>query len=133
MPAGSSSASGYPAGGVPTGSTEPAGSIPATSTSVSANSILVYAEATTLPPGQSLGSSENTTRFSIPSDVQEAELKIPFTSSSYNDDFSATLTNLAPTVAVNPIPAKRVNTVHPQSQIIGDLASLVQTRSRAQN
>nr|GFA75254.1 ribonuclease H-like domain, reverse transcriptase, RNA-dependent DNA polymerase [Tanacetum cinerariifolium] len=34
--------------------------------------------------------------------------------------------------AVNPIPTKRVNTVHPQSQIIGDLASLVQTRSRAQ-
>nr|GFD39169.1 hypothetical protein [Tanacetum cinerariifolium] len=57
-----SSASGYPAGSVPAGSeklagsTELAGSIPATSTSVSANSIPVYAEATTLPPGQSLGS-----------------------------------------------------------------------------
>nr|GEY44222.1 hypothetical protein [Tanacetum cinerariifolium] len=58
MPAGSSSASGYPAY-----STEPAGSILAASTSVSANSIPIYAEATTLPPGQSLGSSENTTRF----------------------------------------------------------------------
>nr|GFC43669.1 retrovirus-related Pol polyprotein from transposon TNT 1-94 [Tanacetum cinerariifolium] len=67
MPAGSSSASGYPTGGVPgggekpVGSTEPAGSIPAASTSVSADSIPVYAEATTLSPGQSLGSSENTT------------------------------------------------------------------------
>nr|GFD08164.1 hypothetical protein [Tanacetum cinerariifolium] len=67
MPAGSSSTSGYPAGGVPAGgekpagSTEPAGSIPAASTSVSADSIPVYTEATTLPPGQSLGSSENTT------------------------------------------------------------------------
>nr|GFD48241.1 hypothetical protein [Tanacetum cinerariifolium] len=43
MPTGSSSASGYPAG-----STKPAGSIPAASTSVSADSIPVYAEATTL-------------------------------------------------------------------------------------
>nr|GFC16646.1 retrovirus-related Pol polyprotein from transposon TNT 1-94 [Tanacetum cinerariifolium] len=94
MPAGSSSASGYPAGGVPAGgekpagSTEPTGSIPAASTSVSTDSIPVYAEATTLP--------------------------------------------LEPTVAVNPIPTNRVNTVHPQSQIIGDLSSPVQTRSRAQ-
>nr|GFD12560.1 hypothetical protein [Tanacetum cinerariifolium] len=62
MPAGSSSASGYPAGSVPgggeklAGSTKPAGSNPAASTSVSADSIPIYAEATTLPPGQSLGS-----------------------------------------------------------------------------
>ncbi|GJW48391.1 putative ribonuclease H-like domain-containing protein [Tanacetum coccineum] len=35
----------------------------------------------------------------------------------------ATLTNLAPAVEVNPIPTKRVNTIHPQSQILGDLAS----------
>nr|GFC49402.1 ribonuclease H-like domain, reverse transcriptase, RNA-dependent DNA polymerase [Tanacetum cinerariifolium] len=139
MPAGSSSASGYPAGSVPAGgekpscSTEPAGSIPTASISVSSDSIPVYAEATTLPPGQSLGSGENTTRFPVPSDVCKDQLSSGiFTSSSYDDDFSATLTNLAPTVAVNPIFTKRVNTFHPQSQIIGDLASLVQTRSRAQ-
>ncbi|GKC84727.1 hypothetical protein Tco_1140444, partial [Tanacetum coccineum] len=54
-----------------------------------------------------------------------------FTSSSYDDDFSATLTNLAPAVEVNPVPTKRVNTIHPQSQILGDLASPVLTRSRA--
>nr|GFC56260.1 hypothetical protein [Tanacetum cinerariifolium] len=129
MPVGSSSTSGYPAG-----STEPAGSIPAASTSVSADSIPVYAEATTLPPGQSLGSSENITQFPIPFDVCKDQLSSGiFTSSSYDDDFSATLTNLAPTVVVNHIPTKRVNTVHPQSQIIGDLASPVQTRSKAQN
>ncbi|GJT26893.1 hypothetical protein Tco_0907168 [Tanacetum coccineum] len=46
-----------------------------------------------------------------------------FTSSSYDDDFRATLTNLAPAVEVNPVPTKRVNTIHPQSQILGDLAS----------
>ncbi|GKB50099.1 putative ribonuclease H-like domain-containing protein [Tanacetum coccineum] len=54
-----------------------------------------------------------------------------FTSSSYDDDFRATLTNLAPAVEVNPVPTKRVNTIHPQSQILGDLASPVLTRSRA--
>ncbi|GKB05218.1 putative ribonuclease H-like domain-containing protein, partial [Tanacetum coccineum] len=31
-----------------------------------------------------------------------------FTSSSYDDDFSATLTNLAPAVEVNPVPTKRL-------------------------
>ncbi|GJX06445.1 retrovirus-related pol polyprotein from transposon TNT 1-94 [Tanacetum coccineum] len=51
---------------------------------------------------------------------------------SYDDDFRATLTNLAPAVEVNPVPTKRVNTIHPQSQILGDLASPVLTRSRAQ-
>nr|GFC18943.1 hypothetical protein [Tanacetum cinerariifolium] len=128
------STGGVPDGGEkPVGSTEPAGSIPTASTSVSADSIPVYAEATTLPPGQSLGSSENTTQFPVPSDVCKDQLSSGiFTSSSYDDDFSATLINLAPTVAVNPIPTKRVNTVHRQSQIIGDLASSVQTRSRAQ-
>ncbi|GJW22837.1 putative ribonuclease H-like domain-containing protein [Tanacetum coccineum] len=54
-----------------------------------------------------------------------------FTSSSYDDDFSATLTNLAPVVDVNPVPTRRVNTIHPQSQILGDLSSPVLTRSRA--
>ncbi|GJR09520.1 ribonuclease H-like domain, reverse transcriptase, RNA-dependent DNA polymerase [Tanacetum coccineum] len=55
-----------------------------------------------------------------------------FTSSSYDDDFSATLTNLAHVVDVNPVPTRRVNTIHPQSQILGDLSSPVLTRSRAQ-
>nr|GEY47217.1 nucleotide-binding alpha-beta plait domain-containing protein [Tanacetum cinerariifolium] len=41
----------------------------------------------------------------VPSDVCKDQLSFGiFTSSSYDDDFSATLTNLAPTVAVNPIP-----------------------------
>ncbi|GJT07329.1 putative ribonuclease H-like domain-containing protein [Tanacetum coccineum] len=87
----------------------------------------------TLPPGQQLGSSENTTRFPVPSDVCMDQISSGiFTSSSYDDDFRATLTNLAPAVEVNPVPTKRVNTIHPQSQILGDLASPVMTRSRAQ-
>ncbi|GJV03169.1 hypothetical protein Tco_1336738 [Tanacetum coccineum] len=118
----------------PAGSFEPADkSNPAVSSSVSADFNPVYADESTLPPGQSLGSSANTTRFPLPSDVCMDQLSSGiFTSSSYDDDFSATLTNLAPVVDVNPVPTRRVNTIHPQSQILGDLASPVLTRSRAQ-
>ncbi|GJR32524.1 putative ribonuclease H-like domain-containing protein [Tanacetum coccineum] len=138
--AGSTSAGSDPAGSHPAGTFQPAGSFdpaalgdPAASTSVSADFIPVHADESTLPPGQSLGSSENTKRFPVPSDVCKDQLSSGiFTSSSYDDDFSATLTNLAPAVEVNPVPTKRVNTIHPQSQILGDLASPVLTRSRAQ-
>ncbi|GKE54370.1 hypothetical protein Tco_1489526, partial [Tanacetum coccineum] len=51
-----------------------------------------------------------------------------FSSSSYDDDFGGTVTNLAPSIVVDSVPTKRVNTIHPQSQILGDLTSLVQTR-----
>ncbi|GJY24588.1 hypothetical protein Tco_0398246 [Tanacetum coccineum] len=113
--AGSDSAGGNPAGSFqPAVSYEPAGQgNPAVSTSVSADFIPVHADESTLPPGQSLGSSENNTRFPVPSDC-------------YSYKFS-------PAVEVNPVPIKRVNTIHPQSQILGDLASPVLTRSRAQN
>ncbi|GKF49182.1 hypothetical protein Tco_0142433, partial [Tanacetum coccineum] len=133
-PAGSVSTAGNPAGTFqPAGSNDPAAlGDPAASTSVSADFIPVHADETTLPPGQVLGSSENTTRFPFPSDVCKDQISSGiFTSSSYDDDFRATLTNLAPTVEVNPVPTKRVNTIHPQSQILGDLASPVLTRSRA--
>ncbi|GJT34438.1 putative ribonuclease H-like domain-containing protein [Tanacetum coccineum] len=51
-----------------------------------------------------------------------------FFSSSYDDEFGGTVTNLAPSVIFDSVPTKRVNTIHPQSQILGDLTSLVQTR-----
>ncbi|GJW26020.1 putative retrotransposon ty1-copia subclass protein [Tanacetum coccineum] len=54
-----------------------------------------------------------------------------FTSSLYDDDFGGTVTNLAPSIVVDSIPTKRVNTIHPQSQILGDLTSPVQTRAYA--
>ncbi|GJY36751.1 putative ribonuclease H-like domain-containing protein, partial [Tanacetum coccineum] len=111
--AGSTSAGSDPAGSIPAGHFQPADSYaPAASTSVSADLIPVHADESTLLPEQ------------ISSGI--------FTSSSYDDDFRATLTNLAPAVEVNPVPTKRVNTIHPQSQILGDLASPVLTRSRAQ-
>ncbi|GJV02523.1 putative ribonuclease H-like domain-containing protein [Tanacetum coccineum] len=112
--AGSTSASSDPAGGHPAGPFQPAGSYdpaamgdpaalgdpaaqgdPAASTSVSADFIPVHADESTLPPGQVLGSSENTTRFPVPSDVCKDQLSSGiFTSSSYDNDFRATLTNL---------------------------------------
>ncbi|GJU98793.1 putative ribonuclease H-like domain-containing protein, partial [Tanacetum coccineum] len=132
--AGRTSAGSDPAGDNPADSFEPAAqSNPAVSSSVSADFNPVYADESTLPPGQSLGSSANTTRFPLPSDVCMDQLSSGiFTSSSYDDDFSATLTNVAPVVDVNQVPTRRVNTIHPQSQILGDLASPVLTRSRAQ-
>ncbi|GJW64243.1 putative ribonuclease H-like domain-containing protein [Tanacetum coccineum] len=97
---------------------------------VSADFIPVHADESTLPPGQQLGSSENTTRFPIPSNVcMDQLLSGIFTSSSYDDDFSATLTNLAPVVDVNPVPTRRVNTIHPQSQILDAINH--QTESKA--
>ncbi|GJY92232.1 putative ribonuclease H-like domain-containing protein [Tanacetum coccineum] len=136
---GSPSADSDPAVGNPADSFPPAGRVeptdesnPAVSSSVSADFNPVYADESTLPPGQQLGSSENTTRFPVPSDVCMDQISSGiFTSSSYDDDFRATLTNLAPAVEVNLVPTKRVNTIHPQSQILGDLASPVLTRSRA--
>ncbi|GJV86782.1 putative ribonuclease H-like domain-containing protein [Tanacetum coccineum] len=101
----------------------------------------VHADETSLPPGHSLGSSEHSTRFPSPSDLansisSSSEMEDIyhhpstgiFSSSSYDADFGGTVTNLAPIVAVDPVPTKRVNTIHPQSQILGDLTSPVQTR-----
>ncbi|GJY94873.1 putative ribonuclease H-like domain-containing protein, partial [Tanacetum coccineum] len=91
--------------------------------------------------GHSLGSSEHSTRYPSPSDLANSMSSYSemedihhhpdsgiFSSSSYDDDFGGTVTNLAPSVVVDSVPTKRVNTIHPQSQILGDLTSPVQTR-----
>ncbi|GJX42111.1 putative ribonuclease H-like domain-containing protein, partial [Tanacetum coccineum] len=101
----------------------------------------VHANDTPLPPGHSLGSSENSTRFSSPSDLanhisSSSEMEgihhHPttgiFSESTYDADFGGSVTNLAPTIAVDPVPTRRVHTVHPISQIIGDITSPVLTR-----
>ncbi|GJU18539.1 putative ribonuclease H-like domain-containing protein [Tanacetum coccineum] len=108
--AGRTSAGSDPAGDNPADSFEPAAqSNPAVSSSVSADFNPVYADESTLPPGQSLGSSANTTRFPLPSDVCMDQLSSGiFTSSSYDDDFCATLTNVAPVVDVNQVPTRRL-------------------------
>ncbi|GJS19410.1 hypothetical protein Tco_0448042 [Tanacetum coccineum] len=101
----------------------------------------VHTDAPSLPPGHSLGSSEHSSRYPSPSDLantmsSSSEMEDIhhhpdtgiFSSSSYDDDFGGTVTNLAPSVVVDSVPTKRVNTIHPQSQILGDLTSPVQTR-----
>ncbi|GJV38978.1 putative ribonuclease H-like domain-containing protein [Tanacetum coccineum] len=101
----------------------------------------VHTDGPSLPPGHSLGSSEHSSRYPSPSDLantmsSSSEIEDIhhhpdtgiFSSSSYDDDFGGTVTNLAPSIVVDSVPTKRVNTIHPQSQILGDLTSPVQTR-----
>ncbi|GJV27590.1 putative ribonuclease H-like domain-containing protein [Tanacetum coccineum] len=93
----------------------------------------VHTATTSLPPGNSLGSSEHSSRYPSPSDLantMSSSSKMEdihhhpdtgiFSSSSYDDDFGGTVTNLAPSIVVDSVPTKRVNTIHPQSQILGD-------------
>ncbi|GKA40226.1 putative ribonuclease H-like domain-containing protein, partial [Tanacetum coccineum] len=101
----------------------------------------VHTVAPSLPPGHSLGSSVHSSRYTSPSDLSNSMFSSPemedihhhpdtgiFSSSSYDDDFGGTVTNLAPSIIVDSVPTKRMNTIHPQSQILGDLTSPVQTR-----
>nr|GEZ28627.1 hypothetical protein [Tanacetum cinerariifolium] len=144
VPANSVPASGVPAGSIPATSV-PAGGVLAGSiiyaefgdptSSVSVPAVLTTAPAATspLPPGHSLGSCEYTTGFPSPSDLGNHQPTAGiFSSSSYDDDFCADVTNLALNVVVDHVATKRVNTIHPQSQIIGALQSPVHTRSTVQ-
>ncbi|GJV74779.1 putative ribonuclease H-like domain-containing protein [Tanacetum coccineum] len=131
-----------PTASISAGSIDPAASISAGSAEPFPTVIKpVHADETSLPPGHSLGSSEHSTRFPSPSDLansisSSSEIEDIyhhpstgiFSSSSYDADFGGTVTNLAPIIVVDPVPTKRVNTIHPQSQILGDLTSPVQTR-----
>nr|GFB65144.1 retrovirus-related Pol polyprotein from transposon TNT 1-94 [Tanacetum cinerariifolium] len=130
VPASSVPASHVPASNVPAGIDSAGFGVPAASKSVPAVLPPDHAANSTLPPGLSLGSSEHYTRFPSPSDLGNHQPTADiFYSSSYDDDFCADVTNLASNVAVDPVATKRVNTIHPQSQIIGELQSPVQTRS----
>nr|GFB54995.1 hypothetical protein [Tanacetum cinerariifolium] len=117
IPAGSVPARSVPAGGVRAGSVDSAGcGDPAISESVPAVFNHVHADNSTLPLGNSLGSSEHSTRFPSLSDLGNHQPKAGiFSSSSYDDDFYADVTNLASSVAMDPVATKRVNIIHPQS------------------
>nr|GFD11503.1 Gag-Pol polyprotein [Tanacetum cinerariifolium] len=81
-----------------------------------------HAAVSLLPPGHSLGSSEHSTRFPSPSNLRNHQPTTDiFSFSSYDDDFCADVTNLALNVVMDPVATKRVNTIHPQSQIIEKL------------
>ncbi|GJX02058.1 putative ribonuclease H-like domain-containing protein [Tanacetum coccineum] len=131
-----------PAASISAGSVVPAASISANTAEPFPTVVEpVHADATSLPPGHSLGSSVHSTRYpslfdlanSMSSSSEMEDIHhLPdtgiFSSSSYDDDFGGTVTNLALSVVVDSVPTKRVNTIHPQSQILGDLTSPVQTR-----
>ncbi|GKA79794.1 putative ribonuclease H-like domain-containing protein, partial [Tanacetum coccineum] len=137
VPAGS----GVPATRIPAGSINQAAGGSAVPSTPSSSVVEPVHANTPLPPGHSLGSSENSTRFSSPSDLanhisSSSEMEgihhHPttgiFSESTYDADFGGSPTNLAPTIAVDPVPTRRVHTVHPISQIIGDITSPVLTR-----
>ncbi|GJW89970.1 putative ribonuclease H-like domain-containing protein [Tanacetum coccineum] len=117
--------------------TVPPGSIP-----VPTGSITIPSSGTMISPGNGIpipiGSptdsffdNEPATRFPSPSNLRNNEPSHGiFSSSSYDDEFGADLNNLASTVEVSPVATKRINTIHPQSLIIGDHTSAVQTRSK---
>nr|GEW56784.1 retrovirus-related Pol polyprotein from transposon TNT 1-94 [Tanacetum cinerariifolium] len=104
VPSGSLPASSVPAGGVIAGSIDSAEfGVPAASESVPAVFTNDHAATSPLPPGHSLGSCEHTIRFPSPSDLGNHQPTVDIlSSSSYDADFCADVTNLASTLAVDP-------------------------------
>nr|GEW05959.1 putative ribonuclease H-like domain-containing protein [Tanacetum cinerariifolium] len=115
---------------VPTGRVPvPTGSIPvpAGDTMVSTDDVPVHTSSST----DLFFDDEPTTRFPSTSDLGNHDPSPGILSSlSYDDEFGNALNNVASTVEVSPIETKRINTIHPQSLIIGDHTSAVQTRSK---
>ncbi|GJU34725.1 putative ribonuclease H-like domain-containing protein [Tanacetum coccineum] len=71
--------------------------------------------------------------FSISQICDKQHKKGIFDEASYDDEGMVHDFNNLPTeVAVSPIPTLRIHNIHPQSQILGDPKSSVQTRSRVQ-
>nr|GEZ54674.1 putative ribonuclease H-like domain-containing protein [Tanacetum cinerariifolium] len=119
------SAKTVPPGSIPV----PTGSIPVPTgdTMVSTDDVPVH----TSSPTDSFFDDEPTTRFPGPSDLGNHDPSPGiFSSSSYDDEFGTALNNVASTVVVSPVATKRINTIHPQSLIIRDHTSAVQTRSK---
>nr|GEV64408.1 ribonuclease H-like domain, reverse transcriptase, RNA-dependent DNA polymerase [Tanacetum cinerariifolium] len=101
---------------VPTGSIP----VPIGNTVVSTDDLLVHTSSST----DSFFDDTSTTRFLCPLDLGNHDPSPSiFSSSSYDDDFGAALNNVASTVAVSPVATTRINTIHPQSLIIGDPTS----------
>nr|GFC24098.1 ribonuclease H-like domain, reverse transcriptase, RNA-dependent DNA polymerase [Tanacetum cinerariifolium] len=99
--------------------------VPAGDTTVPTDDVLVHSSNST----DSMFDGEPTTRFPCPSDLGN-HYPSPgiFSSSSYDDEFDTALNNVESSVEVSLVPTKRINTKHPQSLIIGDPTSVVQTR-----
>nr|GEU64217.1 ribonuclease H-like domain-containing protein [Tanacetum cinerariifolium] len=120
-PAGSIvSTGGVPAGNIPAGSVLAshvlAGSVPASH--VHAGSVPAsHVPASSIPAGGVLAGSINSTGFGDPAASEFVPAVFTL------DHVDVSLLPPALNVAVDPIATKRVNTIHPQSQIIGELLS----------
>ncbi|GJR11474.1 putative ribonuclease H-like domain-containing protein, partial [Tanacetum coccineum] len=108
--------------------------VPSGDTTISPGDVSVPTGCVPVPTGSPTDSffdDEPITRFPSPSDLGNNEPSPGiFFSSSYDDEFGADLNNLASTVEVSPVATKRIHTIHPQSLIIRDHTSAVQTRSK---
>nr|GEV21727.1 ribonuclease H-like domain-containing protein [Tanacetum cinerariifolium] len=83
-----------------------------------------------VPTAYSMFDGEPTTRFPCPFDLgNHNPSPVIFSSSSYDDEFDTALNNVASSMEVSLVPTKRIHTIHPQSLIIRDPTSVVQTRS----
>ncbi|GKA03938.1 putative ribonuclease H-like domain-containing protein [Tanacetum coccineum] len=116
-------------------SSNPAGAEPKDTSDTHSNGVLTSSSTKSIPPGcipvptGSIQIPSGDTTISPDLGNNEPSLGI-FSSSSYDDEFGADLNNLASTVEVSPMVTKRINTIHPQSLIIRDHTSAVQTRSK---
>jgi transposase InsO family protein len=73
-------------------------------------------------------------RFPIPSDLANVEQSDGiFQSASYDEDFAPTITNLDTSIDVNLVVTKRINTIHPQDNILGDPNAMVLIRNAIKN
>nr|GEZ89845.1 putative ribonuclease H-like domain-containing protein [Tanacetum cinerariifolium] len=101
--------------------------VPSDDTMVSLDDVPVH----TSSPTASFFNDEPTTRFPSPSDLGNHDPSPGiFSSSSYDDAFGAALSNVASIVEVTPVVTKQIKTIHPQSLIVGDPTSAMQTRSK---
>nr|GEU80618.1 ribonuclease H-like domain, reverse transcriptase, RNA-dependent DNA polymerase [Tanacetum cinerariifolium] len=79
----------------------------------------------------SIFDGEPTTRFPCLSDLgNHNPSPCLFSSSSYDDEFDTTLNNVASSMEVSPGATKRINTIHPQSLIIEDPTTAMQTQNK---
>nr|GFA66408.1 ribonuclease H-like domain-containing protein [Tanacetum cinerariifolium] len=101
--------------------------VPVGATMVSTDDVPVHSSSS----NDSLFDDEPTTRFLCPSDLGNHDPPPGiFSSSSYDDEFDAALNNVASTVEVSLVAPRQINTIHPQSLIIGDPTLAVQTRKK---
>nr|GEW33865.1 putative ribonuclease H-like domain-containing protein [Tanacetum cinerariifolium] len=84
--------------------------VPAGDTLVSTNDVSIHTSSLT----DSFFDDEPTTRFPSPSDLGNYDPSPGiFSSSSYDDEFGAAISNVASTVEVSLVATKRINTIHP--------------------